>query len=620
MSNLAYAKRTRIDYSALLLPFYRDDVWIWSQHPQFEGLEAKQKSYVKNLSDDFRKCTNRSLREEIKFYGQCEIEKGILAIHSFHGHFVYMYQIFFLFMNAFHPEIDSMLDYDERLFEKEFTEYWISLGRTDTSPVKAIDSSMNVRVYEKYKSGTLGKIIHIPRDLREFLNTSPLKFDFNDDHWDIRLTPYRDKIPAYRPRHIISFDRIFQYSIKVSAKHYIYHKLAIKSFATCQDYLKGINLLSEYLHEQRPQITKLNELNRDIIESFLRYAKTTKRMTDFTSANRIGKVRDFFETCILLNLEDRPNCQLILDSDYVCRKALAPRFYTDDELRQFNEHISDLPLDIARMLFTIETVGMRVSELCTLKTDCLQRDLNNDYILSYYQHKSKRNNRVPINYDLAECLNKAIAETKANYGDDCDYVFTRDGKKPISLDVFIRHLNELSYRYGFVDRAGKPLRVKTHTFRGTVATNYINIGIDPNVTRMMIGQADMRSLKFYVEASEEGVLSSTKLLIEQQEKLIDNIGNIDGLRSIISAEIPLLQPLPNGACVKKGKCDHYNACYSCSMFRPSPQYLPVYRHQLQRAESGLLIATASGMQRLKDLNEQLVKDLQRIIKECEEKT
>ena len=57
-----------------------------------------------------------------------------------------------------------------------------------------------------------------------------------------------------------------------------------------------------------------------------------------------------------------------------------------------------------------------------------------------------------------------------------------------------------------MDRAGKPLRVKTHTFRGTVATNYINIGIDPNVTRMMIGQASLRSLKFYVEASEEGVL------------------------------------------------------------------------------------------------------------------
>ena len=620
MTVLAQSERyPRIDYSALLLPFYKADIWVWTDHPWFDTLTEKQKSYCQNLSVDFRKCTNRALREEIKFYGQSQIESHVVKLSTFQTHFVYLYQVFFFFMNAYHPEIDSMLDYDQELFEKEFTEYWQSLGRSTTSPLRQVDGQMKIRVYDKYMSGTLGKILHIPRDIRESLGNLPQKFKFEDDSWDIRLTPFRDKVPPYRPRYTIAFDRIYQPSIRVSAKHYIYHKLATKSFATCQDYLKGINLFSEYLHMERPSVTRLTELNREIIEGFLAYAKGCQRMTSFTSANRIGKVRDFLETCILLNLPDQPPYQLIMDTDYLCRKKPMPRFFTDEELRQFNAHMNDLPLDIARMLFTIESVGMRISELCTLTTECLAKDTSGEYVLTYYQFKCKKMNRVPISQELAQCLERMIADVNEKYGNSCQYVFTRDGKKPISVEVFSRALNELSYRYHFVDRAGKPLRVRSHTFRATVATNYINIGIDPNVIRMMIGQADMRSLKFYIEASDESVLASTKTLLEQQERLIRNIGNPDAIQLVIADDCAGAHPLPNGACSRKGKCEHFNACYACPMFQPDSAFLQVYRYQLQKAETALSMAQANGMQRLADVNEQLIANLHRIIKECETK-
>ena len=530
-----------------------------------------------------------------------------------------MYQVFFFFMNAYHPEIDTMLDYDQDLFEKEFTEYWQSLGRSITSPLRQVDGQMQIRIYDKYRSGTLGKILHIPRDIRDNLWQSEKKFRFDDDLWDIRLTPFRDKVPPYRPRYTLAFDRISQGRIKESAKHYIYHKLATKSFATCQDYLKGINLLCEYLQNEHPEIQSLADLNRDTIDGFLRYAKGTNRMTSFTSANRIGKVRDFLETCILLNLADQPPCQLILDTDYLCRKKPMPRFFTDEELRQFNEHLDDLPRDIARMLFTIENVGMRVSELCTLTIDCLNKDIGGEYVLTYYQFKSKKTNRVPISKELAQCIEKARNEAIDSFGESCTYIFTRDGKRPISVEIFLRALNELSYRHSFIDQAGKPLRVRSHTFRGTVATNYINIGIDPNVIRMMIGQADMKSLKFYIEASDDSVLSSTKELIEHQDRLIRSIGNPELIQTAITTKEPETQPLPNGNCMRAGQCEHFNACYSCPMFQPDPAFLQIYRFQLQRAEAVLSMAKANGLQRLEEMNDQLVSDLQRIIKECEDR-
>ena len=115
-----------------------------------------------------------------------------------------------------------MLDYDEDLFEREFTEYWESLGRSVTSPLRQVDGQMQIRVYDKYRSGTLGKIFHIPRDLRDNLWNPTQKFKFEDDLWDIRLTPFRDKIPPFRPRYTIAFDRISQERIRVSTKRFVH--------------------------------------------------------------------------------------------------------------------------------------------------------------------------------------------------------------------------------------------------------------------------------------------------------------------------------------------------------------------------------------------------------------
>ena len=55
------------------------------------------------------------------------------------------------------------------------------------------------------------------------------------------------------------------------------------------------------------------------------------------------------------------------------------------------------------------------------------------------------------------------------------------------------------------------------------------------------------------------------------------------------------------------------------MFQPDPAFLQIYRFQLQRAESVLSMAKANGLQRLEEMNDQLVSDLQRIVKECEDR-
>ena len=127
----------------------------------------------------------------------------------------------------------------------------------------------------------------------------------------------------------------------------------------------------------------------------------------------------------------------------------------------------------------------------------------------------------------------------------------------------------------------------------------------------------MRSLKFYIEASDESVLASTRSLLDQQDQLIRNIGNPNAIQNVIAEDVAGVQPLPKGSCARKGKCEHFNACYACPMFHPDAAYIQVYRYQLQKAESALSMAQANGMERLADINSELVANLLRIIKECE---
>ena len=68
MTQLAVQQNPHVDYSALLLPFYRSDIWVWKEHPWYEQLTEKQKTYCCNLSVDFRKCSTKGME---RFLGGC---------------------------------------------------------------------------------------------------------------------------------------------------------------------------------------------------------------------------------------------------------------------------------------------------------------------------------------------------------------------------------------------------------------------------------------------------------------------------------------------------------------------------------------------------------------------
>jgi ferredoxin len=75
------------------------------------------------------------------------------------------------------------------------------------------------------------------------------------------------------------------------------------------------------------------------------------------------------------------------------------------------------------------------------------------------------------------------------------------------------------------------------------------------------------------------------------------------------------QVLPNGYCglPLKQTCPHANACLTCPVFITTPEFLPEHRQQRRRTLTLIDTAQAAGHDRVVEMNQQVLGNLDRII-------
>lgn len=344
--------------------------------------------------------------------------------------------------------------------------------------------------YKTYKTPTLyyRLLSNVMKFIQKTYEPTKKNVDLLElDVWDARKLPFRvNSISLSRPRYTISFKRIKQKGINILAKKYVLQRLKTKQLSTCLDDLKGINMFSIYLFEHYNQINTLDQLDRETIEDYLSFVNLNDNLKPRTKSKRIGVLKTFFESCMINGWKGSPDKSLIISQDVKKKYNTLPKYYEDGVLLQINKHLEDLPIQIARMCYVIQNVGMRISELCILETNCLKKDSEGDGVLVYYQKKTKSYNRIPVKEDIVATINEAINYTKDTYGEKSKYVFMKDDKTPITVDMFSYHMNRLMKKNNILDSDGKIVRIKSHHFRSTVATKYANKGMKPNMIRTML--------------------------------------------------------------------------------------------------------------------------------------
>lgn len=284
-------------------------------------------------------------------------------------------------------------------------------------------------------------------------------------------------------------------------------------------------------------------------------------------------------------------------------------------LQIFN-NIHKAPFHYMLMYLVNYCTGMRISDVCQLKTDCLYEDGKDGY---YIRPDNCQKMQKPIMNLIPKSLFELIQEqikviNALDYEEE--YLFPSEAKKnhPCSSHTFRFNFKKLCTEWGIKNEDGTPYNYKTHSYRHSISTDlYQNYNV-PIVTiqKAVLWHKEIQMTLSYVERPDEfRKMKADKYFsksgeAELSEWLKDNLKN---------------HILPNGICglaPKLGTCPAVDACLSCPHFITSRKFLQIHKDQLATIRARLAVYEANHWLPNIETAKRQIKELEAVIKKLEE--
>ena len=281
---------------------------------------------------------------------------------------------------------------------------------------------------------------------------------------------------------------------------------------------------------------------------------------------------------------------------------LKTAYFTDDVLGQIKDalRVEEDILTKAYLLIALY-YGLRSSDIVTLRHDCLHSsDKEGKYDLHYIDHKQNEAVTIAtIATPVSRAIFALIQHTKALREEaSLPYIFlTKDRKgtiKPLApyqktrLDKFVK-------KHSICDSANGEIKMHSHMFRRTLATNLQSSGVALETTQRLLNHKSNRTtLKHYIKTKEKdyieqisSTLAHMQLVATGKEKeyLPLETGAHDALR------------LSDGYCSNTAMatdtdyiCEQLKRranCYGCEKMVTTPEFLPYFKTLLQDKEEEL---------------------------------
>lgn len=617
ISPLAITKRLE-EMNSKLVDYWADDRWDIRKCPHPSAIELSKNPSLRNRWVNFDRVQNIWLRTELKYFFWYHLTTGKWNAKTVWIRKGTVINRMLGFLNSKYSSINSITEVPIEKAMTEYRTYLVEQGvRTTITNYKlnADQEKIEVKANSYYVT-----------NLKQFMEFyQDYYFDgeeWEKDTWDRRkMNLPSDKVNPTQYEYLITFSGIHNHYFKELTKRYCKVKLNTVSFSHVSDIASKLREFFNFLDKNYNHITRLKQLTRREIERYL----SELNQGGFSPGTLMGKISilDFFFTTIQrFEWKDTPSRVLIYQEDYPKVPKATPRFIDEYVLEQLNSHLDDLPDYIATMVMIIQECGMRISELCTLKKDCLLEDKEGDYFLKYYQWKMKKEHIVPVSREVASIIKSQEEKIKREFGLDYKYIFPRKDGSPLKQDTFRRELNLLAYEKNIVDKSGSLFRFHAHAFRHTVGTRMINNGVPQHIVQKFLGHEspEMTSryahifdetLKSEFSKFKETLVSNKGRIIENPEFNEANETDLQWFKKNINAQV-----LPNGYCrlpVIAGPCPHANACLDCTHFCTSKKFLSQHEEHLAHTKELLSIAKEKQWQRQIETNARVKERLEQIV-------
>ncbi len=470
---------------------------------------------------------------------------------------------------------------------------------------------------------------------------------YDYDVWDLTVLGYQ-RNPTHSDSTTANFAPIKPDWLKEACKRFIKFRSATLGLTSLGGKLKSIRDFSRFLSKSYPHLLP-DELNRQVIEDYLVFLKEEKYAAS-TRIHKISALRELLEYSAAMNWVDVPKSPLIFTEDFPAREKALPRYIPDHVLKQLDENLQYLPEPIARMVIVVREVGMRISELCTLKFDCLRQDAQGEWWIEYKRFKSKDEHSVPIRAEVAGIIQTQQGYIREHLGQRFNYLFCTtknpnyfetSGKttRQFPLDYFepVPKIIQQGVLRGYLYLLAHIKQIKgedgqifplnhIHQFRHTKGTELINNGVGIEYVKRYLGHNSFAMTLHYAHIHDQTLKEQVKeswsegKIVNISGELINTNPEIDNADNYTFKKGILGEVLANGYCALPARltCSKGNACLQCGDFRTTLEFLDQHKEHRERTQKALEVAKTNNWQRQIQVNEDVLKNLNNIISSLEQ--
>lgn len=309
-----------------------------------------------------------------------------------------------------------------------------------------------------------------------FLQTKEIRWDATIWYLEKFKIP-KERLNPSDPVERISFREVLHPENRKLLQEYMKYEIGIGEMAISTVYEK-FRIIRNFLKEISDEQQKVTTCDAERIDQYLK-----KRQEDANEAKtfntQVTSIQYFFKFLEVRGYVDK----VPFRAEYYWEKQILvhhDRCVEEDVYMEIIQKLSNFPEHLRMMFLHLWCIGLRISEVCTLKGDAYYRQ-KGDYWMKIYQVKMKNYKRVPIPealYDLMQVyLNKnRIAKE--------DYIFQNRKGGAFSKSTF----NEQMKKYcAACDIQNGEYLFKSHDYRHTVATNLYDHGVSRQGIRDYLG-------------------------------------------------------------------------------------------------------------------------------------
>lgn len=451
--------------------------------------------------------------------------------------------------------------------------------------------------------------------------------EFGRDVWMLRRLGLAERNTRLR------FDRIPQTWLKDLAKRYARWRLSTGT-GVGQTGLDAMALarLGVFLNDRTIAVTALTGIDRPLLERYLAHLALDPRSV--RSRNRdIGSLNAFFQAIRRHGWDPTlPASAAFYPEDLGKLPARLPRALAEHVMAQLEQsaNLDRWTTPDARLLTVILMgCGLRVGDACRLPLDCIVRDGQGAPYLRYENRKMKREALVPINETLEAGVIAQQQRVLARWPNGSPWLLPAakmnpDGNRPLTPRTYAQQLAAWLEHCEVRDELGRPVHLTAHQWRHTFGTRLINKDVPQEVVRVLLDHTSHQMTSHYARLHDTTVRrhweAARKVDISGEQVTIDPNGPLASASWAKQRLGRATQALPNGYCglpVQK-TCPHANACLTCPMFVTTPEFLPQHREQRQQVLQIISAAEARGQQRVIEMNQQLLGNLDKVITALED--